>query len=175
MPIEARQAEFALLQQKAYAALEDIIPSSKTSHFLMRLSIYPAFFKYVSWVIFESHNLFVRQVIWNRPGDFYRFFDPMEGLRKGWHTTPTLSVAEKKIDESVFYPLFNQAHQILVPKTERSMAIDGEAWYLHVPSSFENRILDWNAVGCKTESNWQPLTEWAKKLHEFFLAVFNLH
>ncbi len=174
MPIEARQAEFALLQQQAYAALKDIIPSSEASHFLMRLSIYPAFFKYVSWVIFESHNLFVRQVIWDRPGDFHRFFDPMEGLRKGWHTTPTLSIAEANIEKSVFYPLFDQRLQIPLPKTERSMAIDGEAWYLHVPGSFENHILAWNAVG-REKDDRQLLIEWAEKLHEFFLAVFNLH
>lgn len=175
MPIEARQAEFAILQQQAYAALEDIIPSSETSHFLMRLSIYPAFFKYVSWVIFEGHSLFVRQVIWDRPGDFHRFFDPMEGLRKGWHTTPTLSIAETNIKKAVFYPLFNQRHQIALPKTERSMAIDGETWYLHVSGTFENRVLDWNGVGCGKEGGWQPLTEWAKKLHQFFLTVFNSH
>ncbi|MCQ3932365.1 MAG: hypothetical protein DPW16_18095 [Chloroflexi bacterium] len=175
MPIEARQAEFALLQQQAYAALEDIIPSSGASHFLMRLSIYPAFFKYVSWVIFEGHNLFARQVIWDRPGDCHRFFDPMEGLRKGWHISPTLSVVEKIIDESVFYSLFDQVHQIPLPKTERSMAIDGESWYLHIPGSFENRILDWNAVGCKKEDDWQPLIQWAENMHKFLLTVFGSH
>ncbi len=174
MPVEARQAEFAILQQQAYVALEDIPLSSERSHFLMRLSIYPAFFKYVSWMIWEGADLFVHQVIWDRPSDFHRFFDPMEGLRKGWHTAPTLSIAETNIKKSVFYPLFDQRHQIPLPKTERPLAIDGETWYLHLPDTFENRILDWNGVGQPT-GDWQPLTEWAKKLHEFFLIVFNSH
>jgi len=172
---EARQSEFSVLQERAYEALENVAPPKPSAILLLKLAVYPAFFNFASWAVFSHANnstsLLVRQTIWDRLSDSHRFFDPMEGLRKGWHTSPNLSVVEKDIDKTAFAILFDKAEQIIIPfETNPPLVLDGERWYLHIPSLFEGRNLTWNSG----PAEWKELIQWADEMRALLATASDL-
>ena len=101
----------------------------------LRLWRYPAFEPWISWAIFEPgryaddvESFHVRQITWNQQYDLSRFAAPMEWLRQGYRTPPTLDVADMKVSCETLKPYLDElarAHIPLLP-SEGYITLDGE-------------------------------------------------
>lgn len=177
--MERRDEELAELGSRARQALEraeelEPLESIRGCRPEIRLWCYPSFFEYRSWTVFSGRSprdgearLLVRRVTWNSPSDRLRLRDPMEGLRQGFHTVPSLSVADTPIPEAEYRAVLNAGRSLrlpLMPGSEGVM-IDGTMLGLEMELGFRSIRLEW--AGSMSEQ-WEELTEWAEQLREFF-------
>ncbi len=144
------------------------------AHAVIQLWMYPAFSDFVSWTVFadkDHTNPIVKQVIWNKLFDIQRFTDPLEGLKKGWHTAPIMSVEEALLRSDEFAARLKNGQSIRVALlTEKSpWGLDGTSyglWYKHFYADFR---LKWWADG---PQEWRELTTWASDMRTYLSQAF---
>lgn len=142
--------------------------------FLLRLWHYPAFQESRSWGIFRLHEkgsrqirTLLRQVTWDRQLDARRFTDPLLGLEKGFHTHPTIEVADRPIENALLDERLTALRQIAFSAfSARSLGLDGEIFGIAIP---ENGVgIEW---WCEGPDSWGELTEWASKTREWLCSI----
>src|SRR5262249_43449368 len=126
MSIERREREFNQLTTQAMCRLErpqDTMPTETVNQLrpYCRLWHYPSFGVYKSWLVFvpyKEKNLgltMVRQVFWNRPGDFERFTNPFEGLKRGLSINPTIDVTDATVKLEDLFQELSLLKDICIP------------------------------------------------------------
>src|SRR5438128_6224275 len=108
MSREKRDKEIAELESRAILSLErgqQLEPTETTSKLRVgyRLWNYPSFGEYKSWLLFlpSAHDwefTFAREITWKRQDDIERLTNPMVGLQKGFHTSPSIEVVDAVVD-----------------------------------------------------------------------------
>src|SRR5215212_5891152 len=93
--VERREREYAELSARAEELLER--PDVRLPHHmpLMRLWRYPSFSRFASWHIYLPHTgraeaPVVVESAWDRQFDGARLLEPMQGLKHGFSTEPTI-------------------------------------------------------------------------------------
>ncbi|MEO8611504.1 MAG: hypothetical protein ABI690_26635 [Chloroflexota bacterium] len=115
--MEMRQDKFEELRQKANKFLADraLPPSENTLELIFQMLVQPAFHNHISWTIFAEKSgstRLARQVIWDKAFDGQRFYNPLEGLKHGWHTWPTTITQIAALDPTSFDLLLQRRTQI---------------------------------------------------------------
>src|SRR5690349_3244263 len=108
--MERRHDEFAELVNKATELLLDEIPPVEMPNamFELLISIQPAFGNWQSWVLFvteQRDDFIIRHTVWDHLFDRRRFFDPLEGLKFGWHTVPSITKQTKHLPATQLHDL----------------------------------------------------------------------
>lgn len=172
--MEQRQAEFAELRDKAERLLLDELPPATNPGSMCKLllSVQPTFHNDISWTVFETEkddDLVIRYTIWDKVFDGRRFRDPMEGLKYGWHTTPTIKVQTRKVSQPELRRLIESGRSLSPPVyTGRGIVIDGGRWFLKLHGAFENRLLSWVLL----QDRDQEFAQWIKQVQNSLQDYF---
>ena len=122
--IEKREDEWQELETKAERMLENpwLLPRDAILKFyrpILRLWIYPSFSPYKVWIFckpdFRKINpmtFIIREVTWDRNADAQRLNNPLEGLKKGFHTEPEIELKSIEIEKEMFDKIFSELKQI---------------------------------------------------------------
>ncbi|HEY7182082.1 MAG TPA: hypothetical protein VIC84_11715, partial [Blastocatellia bacterium] len=137
--MESRQSEFNELRRRAIILLEcaDRIEPRRPIRNLLaefRLWHYPSFSAYRSWTAFtpmprsQNSQCMAREVTWDFPADDARLADPLEGLKQGFHTDPTVVVRDGELPDHEFSVLIEQGRRLNIPLIgiEQNCGLDGE-------------------------------------------------
>lgn len=183
--IENRQEEFQVLESKAMRLLEnpDLLPKDALLKFykpILRLWIYPSFSPYKVWIFCEPDfrtikpdNLIIREIIWDRNEDSRRFTNPLEGLKKGFHTEPELLTKSVEIEKQVFDKIFNELKQIPFPafaNYNKTIGIDGVRYGVETFDTTHRTNISWWS---HYPEEWQGLIEWFEKTTNFLQEKFS--
>jgi hypothetical protein len=172
--VERRREGYVELENKARQLLLDEKPPKDMPDAVcdLLLSVQPTFENYVSWAVFanlKNDDLLVRYTIWDRLFDYRRFTNPMDGLKYGWHTIPTMTiriVGTLPPDLRTLLEVSRSIHK--EPNNNRGIVVDGIRFLLKIRGNFEDRLLSWNALG-----NYQDeLAIWAEKMLRALEQVF---
>lgn len=109
--IERREKEWAELESKATDLIEhpDLLPKGEHLRGFVprfRLWRYPAFESYQLWIVYQKSDLqaVARKVMWDRIADMTRLSNPLEGLKKGFHTNPNLNIKDAACQANNYKP-----------------------------------------------------------------------
>ncbi len=178
MSVEHRHEEFAELERKALRALEEVgtPPTfSRPPQMVIQLWMYPAFADYVSWTLFtdkDGLNPVVRQVTWNRHYDVRRFTDPLDGLREGWHTEPTMVTEDAPLAIDEFLERMEAGRKIRIPLLEGAktrIGLDGVRYGLQGLYGLSGWSLNWWEDG---PEEWRELIKWAGEMRTYLSQAF---
>jgi hypothetical protein len=179
MPVERREAAWAELEANAVNLLENgalaIQPLNAVP--LLRLWEYKCLGQYRSWIVFNSRHSgpsilapFAREVIWDRPADSRRLrVDPLEGLRKGFHSTPSIEVRDQILSESELALHLEQCPNFPVTMTMwgRGIVLDGTWFGFRTFGQLARVELSWCSNG---PSEWRNFIAWASELRAFLVS-----
>lgn len=162
--MEKRYHEFAVVEQKANATLSDTTPPCENHpRLLIHISMSPAFGEFVSWLVFSDQNesaFVLRKIVWDQLFDRARFANPMEGLKHGWHQTPTISTAMMDLKSTLVHELLSDARKLnILDAVSAGITLDGVRWTVFVDGAFGNVPRTWNAE----PKEWRELIDWCKK------------
>lgn len=177
MSREQRQKEFSQLETRAYDILEKNDPNPapfRNANIAIQLWRYPAFANHVSWRVFINHDdkqqVIARQITWLRGEDGRRFADPMEGLKKGWHTYPALLTDDQKLDSQDFTSRMDAGRQIRIPVLRangRGTILDGTTYGMYYPNG--DIRLTWNE---NYSEEWSELIAWVEDMRTYVAGQF---
>jgi hypothetical protein len=173
--LEKRGGEFAELKQKAYEFLADksLPPATNSLELVFQLLLEPTFHNHVSWTIFSEKSgstRLARQVTWDRAFDGRRFFNPLEGLKHGWHTWPTINTQLASLDPLLLDVLLEEGHKCIAwVEDYRGIVVDGLHCSLYMAGYFEDRVVKWNYK--PDEGN--EFISWAEKMQDLLMNVFS--
>lgn len=151
--MENRHNEYGLLWKKA----DQILMAGLKHDFF--LSVQPSFGNHISWSV--SQDDVIHEVIWDKSFDSNRFFNPLAGLKHGWHTEPTIITRTIPIDLQ-FNLLMEKGRKLKLPHEDiniRGIVLDGISWIL----KFSGVGVTWNV---HVEA-WLPLINWAESVYSF--------
>lgn len=162
--MEQRHDEFRFLQSKALAILSDATPPD-VAHpsLIIRLHVEPAFGDFASRYVFaddDETTFLLRKTVWQRPFDAQRFTQPLMGLKHGWHSEPTVSIAMKPLPASMIAALLREARAMSAPDpdTKRGVSLDGTPHSLYMAGAFGEHTYAWNAIN--VPQGWNDLAAW---------------
>jgi hypothetical protein len=176
--MEKRHQELYELRDRARWALEhaehqEPCEAVQRLHVLLRLWHYPAFDLHTSWTVFqtqgssrETAQLSIRQVVWDNIRDSQRLTDPMEGLRRGFHTHPTLRICDAAVGFDEYNDIVATGRHLAIPMVgvEESVGLDGETFGIEIEEFLTHRRLEW---WCSGPEEWRPFTKWVASLRSF--------
>ena len=174
---EQRQREFAELSAKAEELLER--PNVRLPHHrpLIRLWRYPSFSRHVSWHIYLPHTgraeaPVVVESAWDRQFDAARLFEPLEGLRHGFSTEPTIAVRRGELPAEELSARAESLRRIVVPPflEDGTIGFDGELFGVETYSSKTAVRLSWWSVWYE---EWEPLVSWAEAMRRFLVETLD--
>ena len=154
--IEQRHSEFKLVEEKATGILEnqEEPPLVETGMFIIALMNCPSFENWNSWYIWSNQTsslLAIRHILWNRVFDQQRFFNPLDGLRYGWSTEPSIKIEIFPVEAQRFMKIIDIIAQLTFHSFDLSVAIlDGDQWSIRMPKHFGDNTIKWNS-GTKHE------------------------
>ncbi len=142
--------------------------------FLLRLWHYPSFDASRAWGIYRLTErggrmirTMVRQVTWDGPHDAKRFYLPLTGLEKGFHTAPTIDVRDRPIDSTEFDHRMEALKSISFPAfSATDIGIDGEYFGVAIPN--HGASIKW---WCEGPNTWRDLTAWASQTREWLTDI----
>jgi hypothetical protein len=180
MASEHRPAERAALETRGQHALENAAQHEPreavhTLQPLLRLWHYPACFAHTSWTIFgpldSADTQLVRQVQWDRPHDMRRFSDPLEGVKQGFHTPPSVSVRDAWVAGDTLCYHLEELGRLPIPVVgiEAPFGVDGEVFGLQCCRHFLATQLQWWAEGPRA---WSAFTAAVTRLRTFLAQQF---
>lgn len=170
--MEHRPEEQAVLRTAALRALghpEELAPRIPTRPLLL-LSHSPALSGPCrSWSVFEPHGdtpALLRRVTWDCVEDGYRLSDPLVGLRLGFHTRPTITLADAELSGPEMEVIRRGLAALRVPLAlqDAPWGLDGESFGLTLaPGGFHSVELRWWLSGPPA---WREIVEWASHTRE---------
>ena len=176
--MEARHLEWSELEARAAFLLEHPaeLPGQEElgrCRCELRLWHHPSFDPYTVWSIYQSrkdeqHSL-LNQVVWDRPNDVEQMFNPMEGLKQGFHTTPTLRAQTVKILREGVKSRMAELERISLPAFVQNhpFGLDGETFGIASGTGFVNAQVSWWEEG---PTEWQELVNWFHDTTRYFSA-----
>lgn len=181
---ENRQKEVRELEQKALRMLENpqLLPNDETTkNFVptLHLWIAPSFKPDKHWIFYKPHRRlnpppkpFVRQIIWQKDFDFRRLYDPLTGLKEGFHTEPTFEIKKIEIEKVFFENLNKQLSEISFPAfvEDEMLGLDGEKSGIETLGFYHPARVSWWSVYPK---EWQNLVGWFEKTRNYLEAEFS--
>ncbi len=176
---EQRQIEFRQVEGLAmgYLAFPQSVPKADDLgnwRFLLRLWHLPAFAEYRSWGLYRHQSpasrhvrSLVRQVTWDREGDYRRLFDPLEGLERGYHIQPTIEIRDRPLVTEELDERLAELKEISFPVfASGGIGIDGESFGIENPV-FRDRVEWW----CEGPESWKGITSWTASMREWLIAT----
>jgi hypothetical protein len=177
---EQREAEWAELEARALRLLEhakEVEPREVIRRYgsVLRLWHYPAFGPQTTWTILtpgrkvqRDAGPVVREVTWDRAADHERLFNPLEGLRKGFHGHPTLGLREALLPAVELGSLLEAAANLAVPVVLCTrpgvVGLDGEYFGLETYEASSSVRLQW---WCDGPTEWRHFTDWFGQVRSF--------
>ena len=181
MSREKRDKEIAELESRAILSLErgqQLEPTETTSKLRVgyRLWNYPSFGEYKSWLLFlpSAHDwefTFAREITWKRQDDIERLTNPMVGLQKGFHTSPSIEVVDAVVDIKRLNEHLRNLRKIRVPAGDfqEPFGLDGEGNGFQT-FTFGGRFrMEW---WCNGPEEWQEFINWFAGMREFLESHF---
>jgi hypothetical protein len=182
--IEKRDKERAELEQKALQILENpgLLPKDETTgQFIptLHLWISPSFTPEIHWVFYKPRlNLNpqpkprIRQLIWKRQDDLRRLFDPLVGLKEGFHTEPTFEIKTVEIAPEKFKEIHDELARIHFPAfvKDEILGLDGVHFGVQTLGFYHSARVSWWSSYPK---EWQELVVWYEEMREFLEGNFN--
>jgi len=176
---EARD-ELTRRARRALEHAEELAPKIGVRRFdeRWRLWQYSSFSPWHSWTLFllwegnDLHRAVAREVFWNMPADCHRLSDPLEGVRAGFHSQPTLSVRDVELSTSEVVSQIEAGRRIAVPLVSfrGGMGLDGTSWGLGIQEGLRALRLEWWENG---PDAWAEATRWAGELRLFLQTAFD--
>lgn len=177
MPAENRPEERRILEERAMAVLED---SELTGGEFRRVRVweYPAFADYFSWIVQDvdfggSHpkTYTAQQIVWNRTHDLARFADPLEGVRQGFHSPPTIAIRTATRDANVMQPLLHELAAVSIPADVKreTIALDGIQMGVDVVDAGQSLRVVWHDP---RPDEWQPFIAVVGRLTDTLRGLF---
>jgi hypothetical protein len=178
MAAERREEERAALEAQAFRLLEqaeELEPrmARQSRTLMLRLWHYPSFDAHRSWTVVTSHRtgapppyLLVREVTWDRLGDSRRLTDPLEGLKHGFHSRPSLAVRDAEIAPASLDSFLRTAPLLSFPiiGIGGPVGLDGESFGIECGDLFQKVRLEWWGNG---PPEWRAFTAWAQEIRDF--------
>jgi hypothetical protein len=170
---EHREREFAELSARAEELLER--PDVRLPHHrqLLRLWHYPSFSRFSSWLVYLPHarrdeTPVVLESVWNRQFDAERLLTPMEGLRHGFSTEPTISNRRAELPAEELSARVESLRRIVVPPflEDGTVGLDGDLFGIETYSSKTAVRLRWWTMFYE---EWGPLVSWAEAMRSFLV------
>lgn len=183
MGYENRPEARAELERRARQALEhpeaiEPVGVLDRMHVTLRLWRYPAFFNHVAWSVFEPHaneagkrQTLVREVVWDRAHDLARFSDPLEGVRQGFHSPPTLHLRDAAVSSRQYQRLLHDiaTHPAPVVQFRSIIGLDGEQFGIASETGFNSARMEWWGDGPK---EWRDFIAAVMRLRAFLQSCF---
>ncbi len=181
---ENRPEELAELEARAQHALEhaeQLEPREAVSDFcpMLRLWHYPAFFDHKSWTIFcpigpnrGNGSVPIREVAWVRTHDLRRFADPLEWLKQGSRTSPTIHTRDARMPTRDIQLLLAELAKVPVPTVgiEVQWGLDGEVFgFEDCAPRFLHARLEWWGDG---PEEWRAFTQTVARLRTALQQCF---
>ena len=176
---EARaELEYRARQALEHSEAHEPVDALDRMRIMLRVWSYPAFFNHVSWSVFESHvdeagkrQTLVREVMWDRTHDLARFSDPLEGVRQGFHSPPTLHVRDAAVPPREYRQLLRDiaANPIPLVQFQPIIGLDGEQFGIASEAGFNSARVEWWADG---PEEWQDFIAAVMRLRAFLQTCF---
>ena len=177
---EQREAEWAELEARALRLLEhakEVEPRQVIRRYgsVLRLWHYPAFGPQRTWTILkpgrkaqENAGPLVREATWDRAADHERLFNPLEGLRNGFDSQPTIGLREARLPAAELRSLLEIAANLAVPVVlfprPGDVRVDGEYFGLQTYEASSSVRLQW---WCDGPTEWRHFTDWFGQVRSF--------
>ncbi len=164
--MEKRHHEFAELVRRTTESLMDETPPISLPNAVCELvvSVQPTFANRSSWAVFASGgdaDFVVRMTTWDKTFDQRRFFDPLEGLKFGWHTAPTITTQIASLIQTELSELFERGRTFRSePENQRGIVLDGVMWVLKWHAGLGDRLLSWNQGSAER----QEIVRWTEQV-----------
>ena len=180
--VENRPIELQELEDRGRRALEypdQQEPQEVLRSFLphLRLWHYPAFGSYISWTIYRprvgSEPWMARQVQWNRSHDLQRFSNPLEGVRRGFRTPPTLIIQDLQMSSDRLRPYLQDLAQIplLIIDAKEHLRVDGASHGVEIFQQFLSHArMEWWGDG---PQEWQTFIKCILGMQEVLQQAFS--
>jgi len=183
--LEKREKEWNELKAKAIKMLDNppLLPKEAVLKFynpVLRLWIYPSFEPFRVWIFSEPNfktirleNLKIIRAFWDQNEDFRRLNDPLEGLKKGFHTEPKIEVQSIEITREMFDGIFSELKQIPFPafaNYRKSVGIDGVRCGVETFDFTHRTNISWWSV---YPEEWQSLIDWFERTIDFLETGFS--
>jgi hypothetical protein len=165
VPVEHRESEWAELETRAMRLLEEpaLAHPSLKGLTLLRIWLYPSFAPCQSWVVIDEKSGWlpdiepvVRELTWDRPADRNRLLvNPLEGLKSGFSTSPTIKVRDVAVSRSKLISLIEKGKDLVVKPVigQRVIVLDGETWGFQTYGVLEHVRLSWWEMGLLSGRN----------------------
>lgn len=169
--VEHRELEYAELSARAEELLER--PDVRLPHhrLLLRLWHYTAFSRHYSWHVHLPHagrdeTPVVIESVWDRESDAGRLLTPLEGLRHGFSTEPTILIRRAELPAEELGARIAGLRRIVVPPfiEDGTIGLDGDIFGVETYASKTAVRLRWWAVWYE---EWEPLVSWAEAMRSF--------
>jgi len=183
MATENRPEEIAELHKRALQMLEhceESPPYEPIQGFRPTLRIwhYPALSPYAVWMLFQpdpgsvrKQQWHVREVIWDRPHDMSRFAHPLEGVRQGFLSPPTINVRDAGAPNGLISDSLRQIARLPIPVVgvEGPIGLDGDMSGIETYDPFLRVRLEWWWEGPRA---WKTFIQAVVRLREVLLHSF---
>src|SRR5687768_7540879 len=95
-----------------------------------------------------------------------RLLDPMEGLKRGFSTAPSLSVRDAVVHTGDYDVLLDEGSRLRIPVVglEESLGLDEETWGITSNAFLARPCLEW---WCDGPGEWRDFTDWVARLRNF--------
>lgn len=124
----------------------------REEHATLRLWHYPSFGVHRSWSVCKD---VIHSLRWDRPRDIKLRSDPLEGIRRGHTTQPSLERKSIPLTQDRYDQLLHSLTLIQIPLlTQRTICLDGESCGLELYGHFR---LQWDSAW---DEDWEPLVAW---------------
>ena len=172
---ERRQDEFRELERKAKSFLEDPdrLPEQRLlKRYSLRFRIwhYPSFDRQTSLNIYTPRSeqeadapCIVRKVLWDSPFDSRRLGLPMEGLKYGFSTKPTIALWQITLSDPAFRIKLDRFSRLSLPLLVSDVVgLDGERYGIET-FGFHHISVSW---WCDGPDEWKPLIRWSEEIRD---------
>jgi hypothetical protein len=182
--IENREKEWLQLQAIAKQMLENprlLRKDESNKHFnpILHLWIASSFTPAKHWVFYKPQiqinpqpKPIIREIIWERQMDSSRIFNPLVGLKEGFHIEPTLRVRTIEIEKEIFTKLQNDLAKINIPAfvKDEILGLDGETCGVETLGSYHSaKVFWWSSY----PDEWKELVSWFENIRMFLEEEFN--
>lgn len=169
--MEKREQEFTKLRERAAEGLERPAVHLPHHELVVRLWHYPSFDRYTSWLVYsplpqKDANAIGVRAVWEQAFDAHRFIDPLDGLKHGFSSEPSMSLQQVDLSREELEPRLNALGRI-TPNAfidDSGVAVDGASFGIETAG----RSFTWRDDS--SESNL--LIEWCREFRDFLQAYF---